>query len=317
MSSMRPLDSASEVNLDEEQLEILHAVLSSEKNVDDEGHDDDAKESATKIPDFPLKNYAMENFPSYSYFEKLTTGKLANHASSVTSIGVSIAQQVTSSQGVVGLGYAAATGAAVGLSATGIGLIVVGGVLTLVQSAASIRSAIKTSAHIDGLLVVQSKSKDVNEDTKYKCTCLLMEGAQFYIGKTDIINSSGKPDKRSSHDIIIENVLPYIIAKKYAKYYRKIYGAVPVVGSFFELVRAKAKGAYKIMSGTRGVNREKAALWLAYHWMTHNCEAANAIIVEILIRNEPGKDFNSTFESIKNYNLVQLAEALAEKMKST
>lgn len=63
------------------------------------------------------------------------------------------------------------------------------------------------------------------------------------------------------HDIVFNQVLPYIISQKTDKLWRKGASIVPGVG-LLEGVRAVGKKAYKYAAGTLGVERKSAAQWL-------------------------------------------------------
>ena len=85
-------------------------------------------------------------------------------------------------------------------------------------------------------------------------------------------------------------------------------GAVPGVG-LLETVRAIGKKAYKAATGTLGVNRKRAATWLARHLITHNCGLAQVIVAELY-----------SFEEmlwIKDQEMDQVVQLLEKKLAST
>ena len=79
------------------------------------------------------------------------------------------------------------------------------------------------------------------------------------------------------------------------------------------------------MKRTQGVNRENAAYWLAYHFTTHNCNAASSIIIELLwgkdkkLNDEKDDyDFNEVIKKpTTTFEFFALAKSLSEKMRSS
>jgi hypothetical protein len=198
------------------------------------------------------------------------------------SMGVSAAQ--------IGTGTGALALITGAVSATGIGLVVAGGVLTVGSCLASGRSAYKTSKHIDGLKALEASAATM------ACN-VVHEEALHGIANTQ------------HHQIILKGVLPYVIKKKTSKLHRKAATTVPGV-ALLEGLRAISKKGYKYVRGTLGVNREYAAVWLAHHFLTYDCELSDAIIAEL---------YGSEDEMIwlKQQDGEVVVQLLMDKMKST
>jgi len=203
--------------------------------------------------------------------------KVAKGVATATSIGVSAAQ--------IGTGTGALALVAGAVSATGVGLVVTGGVLTVASALTSGRSAYKTDKHIDGL-------KDIltNRGT-YDCSPV-----------------EGLPRNSLAHTRIAEQVLPYIIKQKQWKLGRKVASAVPGVG-LLEGLRAISKKGYKYARGTLGVERDRAAGWLTIHFCDHHCGLTDAIITELY-----GKD---EMIWLREQEAAVIQPLIADKLKST
>jgi len=196
-----------------------------------------------------------------------------------TSLGVSIAQQATHNAGLLAL-----TAAGAAASATGIGLVVTGGIATLTLSSLSAYSAVKSNRHANALSTI------VDRHDCYRCK-----------------HVDGSKADKYAHRHIAFDVGPYIVAQKEEKTARKGIGAVPVIGvggSLYTLGRA----LYKKASGTKGVKRFEHASALAAHLITHDCGLAQAIVANLY-----------SFE-VMCWLLTQehdvVTQALAAKMKS-
>jgi hypothetical protein len=196
-------------------------------------------------------------------------------------VGVQVAQQATGASTLALLTAGAAA------SATGIGLIVTGAALTLSTSILSARSAYKSREHRNHLQAIQDR---VNA-----YACMSIDGKDAALRPIE-------------HQTIADGVLPYLIEQKSTKYHRKVVGAMPGLG-LLESVRAVGNKAYKAYSGTLGVKRKRAARWLAWHLITHNCGLAQAIVAELY-----------SFEEmlwIKDQEFKDVVGLLEDKMKST
>jgi hypothetical protein len=190
-------------------------------------------------------------------------------------------------------GYALATGA-VAASALGIGIVAVGGVLTIGSSVYAARSAYRTHQHLKVLREILARGNQA-----FPCRLIPPGGHPLL---------AADPPNFIQHNMVFEQVLPYVIAKKDAKLTRKVASAVPGVG-VLEGVRAVAKKAYKAVAGTLGEHRREAARWLAVHLVTHNCGLAQAIVAALYSVEE--LHILETFDSDK------LVPLLMDKMKST
>lgn len=208
-----------------------------------------------------------------------TTKMVGKGGLSAAGVGVQVAQYAT------GTSTIALVTAGAAASATGIGLIVTGVALTLTTSVLSARSAHKSRLHRDHLEAIQ---KRVNA---YACMPL-----------------DAKLSNNTEHKVIADGVLPYIIEQKSKKYHRKVVGAIPGVG-LLESVRAVGNKAYKAWSGDLGEKRGRAAKWLAWHLITHNCGLAQAIVAELYSFEEMLWIKDQDFKEVKNL--------IADKMKST
>ena len=209
-----------------------------------------------------------------------TTKTLATGTMSASGVGVSVAQTATGQTTL-----ALATGAAAA-SATGIGLIAAAGALALGTTVLAARSAHKSRIHRNNLAQIFERRDS------YACGPI----------------EPGGPVNPYHHYVLANEVLPYIISKKGAKFHRKVVAAVPVLGGV-ESVRAGVKSLYKRARGTRGANRRNAARWLGWHLISHNCGLAQAIVSDLY-----------SFEEmlwLKDLSLSELVPLLEDKMKST
>jgi hypothetical protein len=186
------------------------------------------------------------------------------------------------------------TGAA-GASATGIGLVVAGGALTLGTSIFAARSAYKTSGHQRVLERLHRGS------TGTVCNQLAQEISEW--GTREML-----PRDHHEHNIVANEVLPYIILQKASKFQRKVFSSVPGLG-LLETARAVGNKAYKALKGTLGEERTNAARWLARHLITHNCALAQGIVVELYSFDE--------FVVMQTFESDKLVPLLADKMRST
>jgi hypothetical protein len=209
-----------------------------------------------------------------------TAKKVGKVGLGAAGVGVTVAQYAT---GVSTLALLTAGAAA---SATGIGLIVTGAALTLTTSTLSAVSAAKSRKHRNNLQAIYDRRN------AYACGPVDLKG----------------PKDTVEHHCLAESVLPYIIQQKSTKFHRKVVGAVPGVG-LLETARAIGKKAYKAATGTLGVNRKRAATWLARHLITHNCGLAQAIVAELY-----------SFEEmlwIKDQEMDEVVQLLEKKLAST
>jgi hypothetical protein len=208
-----------------------------------------------------------------------TVGSVGN---TVGGVGVSAAQigTHTSSLAVAG---AVAAGAAV--SATGLGLVIVGGILTLGSMVTSGTAMVKTTAHVIAL------KKIVANAGKFSA-CKCMSGAR------------STSEMAHDHTWIATKVLPYIISQKTEKAVKKGVGILPGAGL---LTSAYRLGRYAFKKN-RGKKRGFYAYVLTRHLVTHDCALAGAIVAELFSTEE--------MLTIRMFATDQSSEVVARKMKS-
>ena len=204
--------------------------------------------------------------------------KAYNAGMIASSIGVSTAQMATGAT-TTKVVLSLAAGTAVG--ATGIGLLVGAGAITLASGVQAGRAAYKTNAHINNL-------KQIKADAgKYSC-----------------------PYKNGhDHNTLVNIILPYIIEKKRAKLHRytAVAGTLGTYGTV-ESSRAVLKKAYKYFNGTLGKNRTYYASVLARHFLKCECGVADAIVGELYSEEEMNYMTHMTHAAV--------TELLKDKMKS-
>ena len=207
---------------------------------------------------------------------------VAGVGNTVGGIGVTAAEfgTHTSSLAVAG---AVAAGAAV--SATGLGLVIAGGLLTLGSMATSGTSMVKTTAHVIALKKIRS------EPSKFSA-CKCMSGARM------------SSEMAHDHTWIATKVLPYIISQKTEKAVKKGVGTLPGAGLLTNVYRL---GRYAFKKD-RGKKRGYYAYVLTRHLVTHDCSLAGAIVAELF--NTP------EMLTIRMFDTDQSSEVVARKMKS-
>lgn len=204
------------------------------------------------------------------------------------SAGISIAQRVT------GTGPTALiAGAAAATSATGIGLIAVGGGLQIAASTQAVRSAAKTHDHLKNLMDLYNRRKDSELQHCVAVTSTKKEGLSGT--SNDLPNLDG-----AGHDLVANHVLSYIIHKKGAKRRRKLISAIPVIG-MIEVGRAVLKKRYKLEEGTLGKHRERAAKWLAVHFLQCDCVLSQSIVAELYSDEEMKLLREEEYEEVTKY----------------
>lgn len=199
-------------------------------------------------------------------------------AKAATSHGISITQMTTDASTVKTVS-ALATGTAVG--ATGIGLLIGAGALTLGGATLAGVSAYKTNNHINHLKKIKDSWR------RYDCP---LKGSEMHVS-------------------VGTEVLNYILSKKRTKLHRKamITGTLGV-GSPLETGRAIVKKAYKYCRGTLGESRSRQAQLLANHFLECDCELANEIVAELYS--------DDLMHKMKGIEKHAVAELLMDKMKS-
>jgi hypothetical protein len=241
------------------------------------------KIEVVEVTDFPTPPTTVRNWRKYidstpsdgsdplDRHSGLKTG--ANVGVAVAQKGISVAQSATSTSLTAasvsghGVSIALTAGAAVG-SATGIGLLVAAGALTIGSAVQSGVSAYKTSQHMHGLAKIY-------ENLASYSRCERIYPAMPYLRKPT-------PADEKGHEIVGHMVLPYIWHQKHSKRIKKSVGAVVGVGSVLTTAYSIGRKIYKYSQGTLGVSRERAARWLACHFMYCKCPLADAIIAELL-----------------------------------
>ena len=209
---------------------------------------------------------------------------VAHGVKTTASLGVTTATQITNFTG-----GAAGVGALVGgatLSAGPIGLLIASAALTLASTGTKAVSAKKTHDHIKALEKIRLEAGSLTCDHNH-----------------------------NEHKFILETSLPYIIAKKKKKRFRKVGGAVPVIGATLESVRAATKAGMKWAKGTRGKNRHFHAEKIAVHHtrttlLRRVCPLTTAIIAELFGVSTEDAALASSVPS------DQLATVISIKMKS-
>jgi hypothetical protein len=247
---------------------------------DDEDEEDEGPGVITFHP-APLVVENRHNLPKKAG-DTLLTG---------ASLGISAAQFGTGSLGTAKTVAALVGGAAVG--ATPIGLAAAAGVATVVSSTLSVVSAVKTASHIQGL----QKLYESRESFKGNCAEILSDGVE---SSTDYA--------REVHDIVANQVLPYIITKKEKKLVKKIVSSVPGGGLLtgaYGVVKKVVK--FKLMK-TLGVNRTNGAKWLASHFLNCNCKLTNGIIADLFSEKE--------MQAFASFQFEELWKKLSPKLKS-
>jgi len=208
--------------------------------------------------------------------------KTVRIGAAATGVGVQMTQKVMGTATVMALFTAGAAA-----SATGIGLIVGGAVITIGSMTASARSAVKTSKHLKVLNALLRRAPGM---------------------PCDLIDANGKKsEKNSAEHLEVVAALAYLINKKEKKYGKKILGATPF--SALASVYGFGKAIYKKVKGTKGVSRAAHANIIAKHFVTHNCALAQGIAAELYSLDE--------MMWMLEQDSSKVAALLGEKMKST
>jgi hypothetical protein len=205
---------------------------------------------------------------------------------------VSLSQHATHT-GTIGTTAALVAGTAV--SATGVGLLAAAGAGMIVSSTLAARSAYKTHHHLKDLQDIYNDRKNLGGEQA--CKELLSDGTQ-----AETKYSQG------SHEIVANEVLPYIIRQKVKKRRFKMVSANPVSSPFATLYAVSNKWG-KAQRGELGKSRNAAAQWLGAHFLECDCKLASKIIAEL-----HGEE---KMKSLASYEFRDLWPELATKMKST
>jgi hypothetical protein len=244
--------------------------------------DEDEEPGVVTFHDAPMAAENRHNLPKRA-------GKVLLTALSPAITG---AQFGTGSSGTLLTGVALAGGGAV--AATPIGLAAAGATAMIVSSTLSVVSAVKTNAHITGLV----KLYEARQSFKGKENCAEIVGD----GVEDVTNYA-----QTAHEIVANQVLSYVINKKRNKLVKKFASSIPG-GGLLTGGYGIGNKAYKALSGTLGVNRTNAAKWLASHFLNCNCKLTNGIIAELFSEKE--------MQSFAALRYETLWETLSPKLKS-
>jgi hypothetical protein len=258
--------------------------------VEFDGEDDEEDWEAPAIP--KARTVVVNNHKVLKKGAKYTV-TYGSSAAGVAQKGVAIAGGVGVKGAVIG-GLAAA-------SATGIGGVVAGGVVTVGSSVLALKAYTKTGSHVKNLMDIWN-----HRDTAELKQCgyagvanpLLAGNAEA----AELLND------RAGHDIVANQVLPYIIKQKSRKMGRKKTSAIPVVG-LVEGGRAIANNLVKRWRGTQGQTRLEHARWLANHFCESDCELSRQIVAELYSVEEMYWLLDQEAGDVANF--------LAEKMQST
>ena len=215
-----------------------------------------------------------------------TAKDIAKKSMMVAKKGISVAQMATGQSGAMGLAKNAAIGASVGLSATGVGLLVTSSTFAVINSGLAIKSARSTHLHIRGLEKISEAKKGLKCDS-----------------------CSGVSRNGSDHELISNTILPAIISKKKLKRARKGVSGVPVLGGMLASAHSAKNGLVKRLKGNRGEKRHFHAEVLARHLVTHQCELAQSIVAELFSENEALE--------IMRMNTGKAGPLICSKMRST
>lgn len=211
-------------------------------------------------------------------------------AASEKSVG--LAQHATH-LGTIGTTAALVTGAAV--SATGVGLLAAAGAGMIASSTLAARSAYKTHHHLKGLQDIYNDRKNLGGEQA--CKEMLSDGTE-----------KETPYSLGSHEVIANEVLPYIIRQKVKKRRFKIVSANPIASPLATLYAVGNKWG-KAQRGELGKSRNAAAQWLGAHFLECNCKLASKIIAELHGQEKMDAFASSEFKDVW--------PELATKMKST
>lgn len=149
-------------------------------------------------------------------------------------------------------------------AATGVGLLVGGVVVMAANSVVQAKAARSSYKHRVALENIRNSA----EATVANCSGLDSRMCDVH-----------------EHQEVLDTVLPYVIAQKRKKTYRRGIGAIPII-SLGETVRSIGKKVKKTVTGSLGKERETHAHTLAKHYITHDCRLCQSIIAELLSDDE-------------------------------
>ena len=319
---------------------------------------------AGEIPIFDEKSRSIiaernhrskKNIKANSSHENLSRwAQIGVYGSTGTSTLNTAAQVGSSSPGFAGaVATAIAAGGVIAISSTGIGLLVVSGVLIVTQGALAYRSRLRTIVHIEALTQIFYAYHTDRDKIASMEVCPYVKGrdsdeALDYEAEVDKINRSygfklhaikfNNPANHdlhgksvTPHNIILNSVLPFIIEQKKRKLSRKTVvagGAVLIgAGGLFETARGTLRTIQKHWQGTKAEHRTNAALFLAYHYQTMGCNLTTSIIVQLfssdygLIINSMSRSeaeaLDGHLDDLRHMPLERLKDLLMEKLNSS
>lgn len=214
-------------------------------------------------------------------------------AASVAQKSMAIASGVGMKTALIG-GLAAA-------SATGIGGVVAGGVITVGSSGLALRAYSKTGSHVKNLVDLWNH-RDTPELSRCGFAGVANPRLEGDPAAAELLND------RAGHEIVASQVLPYIIKQKSRKMARKKKSAIPLVG-LVEGGRAISHNLAKRWQKNQGTARREYALWLANHFVQSECELSRQIVAELYSVEE--------MYWLLDQDAGDVANFLAEKMQST
>lgn len=194
--------------------------------------------------------------------------------------------QMASGNGTLGIVKNAVLGTSVGLSATGVGLLVTSSTFAGVNSGLAIKSAWSTHLHIE-----------------------ILEQISQVKGKLSCVSCKGASRSGGDHNLISNTILPAIITNKKLKRVRKSVSGVPIVGGMIASAHSATNGFAKRLNGTRGKKRHFHAEVLARHLVTHQCALAQSIVAELF-------SYEESLELMR-MNTSQAGPLICAKMRST
>jgi hypothetical protein len=262
---------------------------------DDESDDDlgDMPRLALELPEAPAA--------SMNRWNRLKKG--ANATSKAIDKGLTVASHVSTIGGAatyVGVPGAqiATAGVAAAIAATGVGAAVVGVGIQAVTTGLAVYSVRSTGTHLKNLLAIYYAR---NTQALSRCAPIGFQENPLDAGAVIPAN-----DDRQ-HDLIGNQVLPYIIRQKGKKRKRKAVAAVPILGAT-EGARALIHKGRKWKKGTLGKERDNAAGLLSAHFLECDCQMSQAIIAELYSGPE--------MEWMKGREYDEVQALIGDKMKS-
>ena len=247
-------------------------------------------------PPIAVENrHRNEPYWAAEHFRDVLWPEWTNRHSSVKSAGLAAMGGINQGVGVAqtALGQASLAGIAIGgavTSATGVGLIATSAVLALVQSGLAVHSWQKTFKHLQALRHLQEHRND-----QHFSLCQVRAG--------------GGELRSQAHTLVADNILQYIILQKSEKLTRKSVSTVPVLGSAITSLVVGTRNVASRLRGTLGVNRYKAAHWLAAHFCECECLLTDCIVGSLYSMEE-------MIALHRLYGYEETADLVAVKMKS-